>query len=147
MTLREKITAEKISAMKAKDQTRLNALRNIDTKIMEIEKAPGSKVVTDNDITKIIMKLIDQRNSVIQEASKIGRNDIIEKEQMEKSIYEEFVPKAMSREEITAEIKSIIDANGYSGMKDMKHVKGAFDAKYPGQEGKVVSEVAMSFLK
>ncbi len=147
MTLKEKIKIEVISAMKAKDQVRLSALRNINTKIMEFEKAPGAKEIVDNDIIKIATKLIDQRNGVIAEAEKINRLDIIEKERSERAIYEEFVPKAITRDEIIVEIKSIIDTNGYAGMKDMKHVKSAFDAKYPGQEGKVVSEVAMSFLK
>jgi uncharacterized protein YqeY len=147
MTLKEKIKSEIIIAMKAKNSVRLNALRNINAKILEMEKAPGSKEIVDNDIVKIATKLIDQRKTVIEEATKINRHDIIEKENAEKAIYEEFVPKSLSKEEITAEIKSIIDANDYAGMKDMKHVKSAFDTKYPGQEGKLVSEIAMSFLK
>ncbi len=147
MTLKDKIQKEFISAMKAKNQIRLNALRNINAKIMEFEKSPGAKEIVDNDVIKITTKLIDQRNAVIAEAEKIGRQDIIEREKNERSIYEEFVPKSLTKEEITTEIKSIIDSNGYAGMKDMKHVKAAFDEKHPGQEGKIVSEIAMSFLK
>lgn len=147
MTLKEKIKVETIAAMKAKNASRLSALRTISAKILEEEKKPGAKETTDNDIVRIITKLIEQRNTVIDEASKASRQDIIEKETAEKAVYEEFTPKAISKEEITLIIKGIIDSNSYAGMKDMKNVKSTFDAQYPGQEGKVVSEVAMSFLK
>ena len=148
MSLKEKIKIEIVGAMKAGDQkVRLSALRMVSSKIIEFEKASGAKEISDNDIIKIITKLIDQRNGVIADAEKTGRQDIIDREKIEKSIYEEFVPKALTKEEMTSEIKVIVETNGYAGMKDMKHVKAAFDAKYPGQEGKLVSEIAISFLK
>lgn len=148
MLLKERIKQETISAMKAGNQkVRVSVLRMISAKIMEFEKMPGAKEITDNDVIKIVTKLIDQRNGVIVEAQKTNRQDIIDKELEEKAIYEEFVPKALTKEEMTSEIKVIVESNGYTGMKDMKHVKAAFDAKYPGQEGKLVSEIAISFLK
>ena len=140
--LEEKISKEIGVAMKAKDETKLAALRAVKTAIQN-EKTTGSyHELTDADVTKIIQKQIKQRIESEEIYRQADRNELADKEQSERLILEEYIPKALTNEEIPSIVESLITELNVTGMKDMGKVMKVMNEKYAGRfDGKSVSEI------
>ena len=110
----------------------INTLR-AEIKNKEIELRSSQKELTDADVLSLIQKLIKQNKDVIQMFADGGRQDLVEKNEMEISILEEFLPKQLSNDEIDNVIKQEIEKNGYNSMKDMGKLMGYFKSNYSGQ--------------
>lgn len=122
-------------AMLNKDEDRkrvINTLR-AEIKNKEIELRSSQKELTDTDVLSLIQKLIKQNKDAIQMFSNGGRQDLVEKNEMEISILEEFLPKQLTNDEIDNVIKQEIENNSYSSMKDMGKLMGYFKNNYSGQ--------------
>lgn len=110
----------------------INTLR-AEIKNKEIELRSSQKELTDADVLSLIQKLIKQNKDAIQMFADGGRQDLVEKNEMEISILEEFLPKQLSNDEIDNVIKQEIEKNGYNSMKDMGKLMGYFKSNYSGQ--------------
>lgn len=122
-------------AMLNKDEDRkrvINTLR-AEIKNKEIELRTSQKELTDGDILSIVQKLIKQNKDAIQMFINGGRQDLVEKNELEIKILEEFLPTQLSNDEIDNIIKQEIEKNGYNSMKDMGKLMGYFKSNYSGQ--------------
>lgn len=152
---REKMITEIINdaykqAMLNKDEDRkrvINTLR-AEIKNKEIELRSSQKELTDTDVLSLIQKLIKQNKDAIQMFSNGGRQDLVEKNEMEISILEEFLPKQLTNDEIDNVIKQEIEKNGYTSIKDMGKLMGYFKNNYSGQcDMGLVSKTIKEILK
>jgi hypothetical protein len=141
MLLRDKVNTDIAAAMKAKEPTRLSALRMLKAAIMNkgIEKAHD---LDDTEVQQVISSLVKQRRDSIDQFAKAGRTDLVDKETAEIRILEEYLPPAASAEEIDAAIAAAVAETGASSVKDMGKVMKAVMPKLAGKhaDGRAVNE-------
>src|ERR1044072_9665058 len=118
MTLKDKITADMIAAMKAKDAERTSTLRMIKTAITNREKDGGAEI-TDEDFLKLLRSQVKQRRDSVEQYEKGGRQDLADKEKAEIVIVEAYMPQAAAQEEIDEAVARAITETGASSMKEM----------------------------
>ena len=148
MSLKQKIESEIKSAMIAKDKTRLGALRSIKSLILLEETKSGAKAqITEEDELKLLTKAAKQRKDSADIYQQQNRADLYEVEMAELEVLQEFLPKALTDEEITAAIREIIAQTGASSPKDMGKVMGVASKQLAGKaDGKVISEKVKAIL-
>ena len=110
----------------------INTLR-AEIKNKEIELRSSQKELTDADILSLIQKLIKQNKDAVQMFADGGSQDLVEKNEMEITILEEFLPKQLTNDETDNIIKQEIEKNSYNSMKDMGKLMGYFKSNYSGQ--------------
>lgn len=148
MDLFEQVSNDIKEAMKAKDKVRLEALRNIKKVFLEAKTAPGANdTLADADALKIIMKLVKQGKESGELYKQSGRQDLADAEFAQVAVFEQYLPKMMSSEELEDALKEIIAEVGASSMKDMGKVMGIASKKLAGKaEGKAISEKVRALL-
>lgn len=148
MDIFEKVSKDIIAAMKAKDKMRLEALRNVKKFFIEAKTAPGSNdTLDDATALKILSKLAKQGRDTAALYREQSRPDLAEEEEAQAAVIEEYLPKALSAEELEAEIKSIIAETGAASMKDMGKVMGVASKKLAGRaDGKAISTLVKQLL-
>src|ERR687896_1782551 len=99
MTLAKQVTSEITSAMKAKDQARLSALRMLKAAIMNKSVEKG-RDLDDGEVLQVVASLVKQRRDSIEQFAKAGRTDLVEKETAEIGVLEQYQPPAATAEEI-----------------------------------------------
>ena len=122
-------------AMLSKNEDRKRVLGNLiaQMKNKEIELRVKNKELSNEDIISLIQKIIKQNTEANEMFAKGGRNDLIEQNNIEINILQEFLPKQLTNEEINDIIKSVIvDVNAVS-IKDMGKVISQIKSKYAGQ--------------
>lgn len=130
MDIFEKVSKDIIAAMKAKDKMRLEALRNVKKFFIEAKTAPGANdTLDDATALKILSKLAKQGRDTAALYREQSRPDLAEEEEAQAAVIEEYLPKALSAEELEAEIRSIIAETGAASMKDMGKVMGVASKK------------------
>ena len=150
MNLKDKIAADITAAMKAKDADRLSVLRMAKAALMnEANKKSADYELTDDESTKVLQKLVNQRKDSIEQYEKAGRAELAEKEKSELVVLENYLPQAASREEIEKAVAEAISDTGASSIKEMGAVMKAAQAKLGGKnaDGKTVSEVVKAKLQ
>ena len=144
--LKEKLLQDLKEAMKNKDVNRKNAVQMVRTGILQIEKDKGIEV-TDQQILGIVAKEVKIRKDSLAEYEKANRQDLIEQVTEEIEALEGYLPKQLSDDELTEEVKKIIAQVGATSMKDMgsvmKEAKKAIGAR---ADGKRINEVVKSLL-
>ena len=148
MSLELKITTALKEAMKSKNQMALTALRAVKSAIL-LHKTQKSSVgeLSHEDELKILQKLVKQRKDSADIYNGQGRNDLADPEIKEAELIQQFLPKALSEDEVKEVIKSIIDETGAGGMKDMGKVMGLSTKKLMGKaDGKMISTIVRGFL-
>jgi uncharacterized protein YqeY len=147
MSLKERIVSDLTAAMKSKDAARLSTLRLVKANIMNREIEKGSEL-TDEEVTKALQSLVKQRRDSVEQYQKAGRQELVEKEQAEISVIDEFLPQAASREEVEAAVIAAIQETGASSMRDMGSVMKATQARLAGRnaDGRVLSEIVKAKL-
>lgn len=147
MDIFEKVSKDIIAAMKAKDKMRLEALRNVKKFFIEAKTAPGANdTLDDATALKILSKLAKQGRDTAALYREQSRPDLAE-EEAQAAVIEEYLPKALSAEELEAEIKSIIAETGATSMKDMGKVMGVASKKLAGRaDGKAISTLVKQLL-
>jgi uncharacterized protein YqeY len=147
MTLKDRIVADMIAAMKAKDAARTSTLRMLKAAITNREKDGGADV-TDEDVLKLLRSQVKQRRDSVEQYQKGGRQDLADKEQAEIVIIEAYLPQAASQEEIDQAVAKAIAETGASSMKEMGAVMKATMAQLAGKnaDGKMVSEAVKAKL-
>ena len=148
MNLELKITDALKEAMKTKNQDSLTALRAVKSAIMlhKTQKSYDGELSEEDEI-KILQKLVKQRKDSADIYKGQGRNDLADPELKEAELIQQFLPKALSEEEVKEVVKSIIDETGAEGMKDMGKVMGISTKKLMGKaSGKIISTIVKEFL-
>ncbi|MEM6868358.1 MAG: GatB/YqeY domain-containing protein [Cyanobacteria bacterium P01_C01_bin.121] len=136
MSLKDRISDEIKTAMKAKDKLRLETVRGIKKVIIEKEstiRADGREELTEEEELAIVMQLAKQRRDSIRQFTDAGRQELADKEEKELTILEEYLPAQMSDAEIEAAVDDAIAKTGASSMRDMGKVMGPVMAKLKGQ--------------
>lgn len=121
MSLREEIKNAIKEAMRNKDNSRRDTLRNIDTMIKQIE-VDERRELSDEDVVKLIAKYAKQREDAKVQFASGGRMDLVEKEDAELAIIEPYLPKQLSDNELENKLKEMIIECGATSMKDMGKV-------------------------
>lgn len=146
--LEQQISKGIMEAMKAKDTVRLSALRNIKKYIIEAKTA-GTAVdeLPDADVLKIITKLAKQGTDSAAIYAQQNRQDLAGEELAQVKVFEEFLPKRLSAEELTEAVKQIIAEVGATSMKEMGKVMGVASKRLAGQaDGKEISDKVRELL-
>ena len=148
MNLELKITSALKEAMKTKNQMALTALRAVKSAILLHKTHKSSKgELSQEDEMKILQKLVKQRKDSADIYIGQGRNDLAKPELKEAELIQQFLPKALSEEEVKEVVKSIIEEIGADGMKDMGKVMGISTKKLMGKaDGKMISVIVREFL-
>ena len=134
MSLREKIESDYKNALKSKDKNKISTYRLILSGIKDLDinnrSGPNKKDTDDEDIKKLLKKMIKQRSESIEVYKKNNRNDLLEIEENEVNVLSEYLPKQMSEEETIIICKKIIEKTGANSIKEMGKVMGELKQNY-----------------
>ena len=146
--LETKIQKDIMEAMKAKDATRLSAVRSIKSAILLAKTSDGgNKELEDSDIVKLIQKLAKQRRESAEQYAAAGRQELADNELAEEKVLAEYLPKMLSEEEVEAKLKEIIAQVGASAPSDMGKVMGAATKALAGlADGRTISTIVRKLL-
>lgn len=148
MSIQQEVMAKMKEAMKAKDTVALTALRALKSQFMlaKTETGSGEELGADVEL-KIVQKQVKQRKDSAAVFTEQGRADLAEPELAEAAVLEQFLPAALSEEEIEAEVSKVIADTGASSMKDMGKVMGIVSKNLAGQaDGKTISTIVKKLL-
>ena len=132
MSLKDQITEDMKTAMRAKDSERLGTIRLL-LAAMKQKEVDERIELDDAAVIVIVDKLVKQRKDSVTAFTQGGRTDLAEKEAAEIKVLEVYQPQRLNADEVTAEVKAIVAALGASGPGDMGKVMGAVKAKLAGQ--------------
>jgi uncharacterized protein YqeY len=132
MTLKDRITEDMKTAMRARDSDRLLAIRMLLAALKQ--KEVDERIVLDDaQVVAIVDKLIKQRKDSIAAFSQAGRTDLVDKESAEMRVLEAYLPQRLSADEIAAAVAGVIAKVGASGPGDMGRVMAAVKAELAGK--------------
>ncbi len=141
MTLFDQISEDIKKAMLAKDKVALDALRGAKKEFLEAKTAKGSDGdLKDEQAVRILQKMIKQRKESAEMYTQAGRQELADNEMAQVKVIEQYLPKQMSEEELTAALQLIIQQVGAQGPQDMGKVMGSATKQLAGKaEGKAIS--------
>jgi uncharacterized protein YqeY len=147
MSLEQSLGADIVTAMKAKDQTRLTALRMLKTALTNKSIEKGRALEGAEEL-QVVSMLVKQRRDSIEQFTKGGRTDLADKEQAEIGVLNTYLPASASDDEIAAAVAAAIAETGATSAKDMGKVMKATMAGLAGKtvDGKKVSETVKAKL-
>ncbi|MDY6893739.1 MAG: GatB/YqeY domain-containing protein [Chloroflexota bacterium] len=144
--LHEKLVADLKEAMKSGEKTRTSVIRLVRARIQNVEKAQ-QKSLDDTDVLDLISKEAKQRRESIAEFQKSSRQDLIDKEEAELAILLEYLPQQMSRDDIVAAARQVIDEVDARGPGDKGKVMSKLISQLKGKaEGRDINEVVTELL-
>lgn len=148
MTLFEQVSKDIVAAMKAKDKTALEALRNIKKVFIEAKTAPGANdTLEDAAAMKILQKLAKQGHDAADLYVSQNRQDLADAEQAQVKVIESYLPQPMTEAEIEAAVKEIISQTGAGSIKEMGKVMGLASKQLAGKaDGKTISDIVKKLL-
>ncbi|WNO04354.1 GatB/YqeY domain-containing protein [Rhodoferax mekongensis] len=132
MSLKDQITEDMKTAMRAKDSERLGTIRLL-LSAMKQKEVDERVVLDDAMVVTIVDKLIKQRKDSIEAFKKAERADLADKEEAEMKVLQTYLPQRMSADEVLAEVKAIVAELGASGPGDMGKVMGVVKTKLAGK--------------
>ncbi|MEI7738981.1 MAG: GatB/YqeY domain-containing protein [Betaproteobacteria bacterium] len=132
MNLKETITEDMKTAMRAKDSVRLGTIRLLQA-AMKQKEVDERITLDDNQIVAIIDKLIKQRKDSISAFEQAKREDLAQIERDEMAVLEIYLPKRMSQEEVNVAVKALVDQLGATGPADMGRVMAAAKSEFTGK--------------
>ena len=130
--LKERISDDVKAAMRSKDKERLAVLRQITAAVKQREVDERAEL-DDDQVLAVIEKLVKQHRDSIQQYGDAGRDDLVQKEQFEVDIIQEYLPEALGEAELDALIEQVITETGASSPKEMGQVMGALKPKVQGR--------------
>lgn len=148
MSLEKKVNDDIKSAMLARDEAGLRALRAIKAAILLARTSEGGQaVMSPEDELRLLQKLVKQRRDSLEIFEKQQRADLARKEREEIEVIERFLPGQLSPEVLKEAVAAIIAEVGATGPADMGKVMGQATKKLTGQaDGKAISEVVRTLL-
>jgi uncharacterized protein len=147
MSLEQKLSGDIGIAMKAKDATRLTALRMLKTALTNKSIEKGRALEAAEEL-QVVSSLVKQRRDSIEQFTAGGRADLAAKEQAEIVVLETYLPPSVSTEELEAAVAQAVADTGAAGPKDMGKVMKAVMAAFSGKtvDGKKVNELVRTKL-
>ena len=147
MSMNDQVGADIAAAMKARDASRLSALRMLKAAVMNKSVEKG-RDLDDAEVLQVVASLVKQRRDSIEQFTNAGRTDLVEKETAELTVLQAYLPAAATPEEITAAVAEAIAETGASSPKDMGKVMKAVMPKLAGKnaDGKAVNEAVRRTL-
>ena len=132
MSLKDRITEDMKTAMRAKDSARLLTIRGL---LAALKQREVDERITLDDaaVVGIIDKLVKQRKDSITQFAAGGRQDLVDKETAELQVLEGYLPQRLSADEVAAEVAKIVAELGASGPGDMGKVMGAVKSRLAGK--------------
>ena len=144
--LKQRITADMKSAMKAKDKQALKAVRMILEAIKQKEIDERIEL-DDAQVMTVIQKMVKQRKDSISQFSDAGRTDLVEIEEAELEIINNYMPEQLSDEEVALVVDKVINDSGANSMKDMGKLMGILKSQLQGKaDMSLVSQLIKSRL-
>ena len=132
MTLKEQITEDMKTAMRAKEADRLSTIRML-LAAMKQKEVDERVTLDDAMVVGIVDKLIKQRKDSVAAFQQAGRTDLADKESAEIKVLEAYLPQRLSADEIAAEVKAIVAEVGAAGPGDMGKVMGVVKTRLAGK--------------
>jgi len=146
MDINIQLNEEMVTATKSKDKIRLSAIRMLKTALHNKE-INLMRPLNESEVLQVLSSMIKQRKDSIEQFAKGGRTDLVEKEEAELKVVQEFMPAQISEEEVDALIKKTIEEAGAVSVKDMGKVMKILMPKLTGvADGKIVGEKVKAFL-
>ena len=148
MDIFDKISSDIKAAMLARDKVRLETLRGIKKEFLEARTAKGADgQLTDDQAIKIMAQMVKQRRETAQIYADQSRPELAENELAEAAVIEEYLPKQLSDEELTAELRKIIAQVGATSAREMGKVMGVASKALAGRaDGRVISAKVKGLL-
>lgn len=148
MALQDQVMTALKTAMKSKDQTALTALRAVKSAILLAQTESGAKEeISEDQELKILQKQVKQRRDSAAIYLEQGREDLAAPEIAEADVISQFLPEALSDEDVEKVVVAIIEKVSASGMKDMGKVMGMVSKELAGQaDGKTISSIVKQKL-
>ena len=153
MSLKQTIENEYKNALKSKDKNKISTYRLILSSIKDLDivnrSGPNKKDTDDEDIKKLLKKMVKQRAESIEIYKKNNRTDLLEVEQNEYDILTSFLPKQMSEEDTKKLCVELISQLGASSIKDMGKIMGELKKSHPDEidfakAGSIIKELLNS---
>jgi len=150
MSLRDKIETDYKNALKSKDKNKISTYRLILSGMKNLDivnrSSTEKKETGEDDIKKLLKKMIKQRSESIEFYKKSNRNDLLEIEQGEVNVLSEYLPKQLGEEETKKICSEIIEKTGASSIKDMGKVMGELKKNYSdsidfSKAGTIIKEI------
>ena len=132
MSLKERITEDMKTAMRAKDSERLGTIRLLQS-AMKQKEVDERIELDDAAIVAIVDKMIKQRKDSIAAFEQAARQDLVDKEKAELTVLSAYLPERLSAQELTAAVQAIVTELGASGPGDMGKVMGAVKTRLAGK--------------
>ena len=141
MSMNDQVGADITAAMKARDASRLSALRMLKAAVMNKSVEKG-RDLDDAEVLQVVASLVKQRRDSIEQFTSAGRTDLVEKETAELTVLQAYLPAAATPEEINAAVAEAIAETGASSPKDMGKVMKAVMPKLAGKnaDGRAVND-------
>lgn len=145
--VREQLRSDLRDAMRARDVLRRNTIRMVEAAIKNAEIDKRGQELAESDVLAILQRQVKQRRESIEQFSQGGREDLAEKERVEIAIIEAYLPRQLSREEVEARARSVIEQMGAVGPGDRGKVMGLLMKDLRGQaDGSLVNAVVGELL-
>lgn len=147
-SISERIQAEMVQAMKAKDAETLSTVRMLKAALMEAKTAkPKDSTLSREEEIEILQRYVKKRRETIETNTKVGRPDLNPAEEREIAVTQRFLPEMLSEEKLAEIVKAAVASTGAAGPKDMGKVIGAVMAQVKGRaEGGTVSRLVKAAL-
>jgi uncharacterized protein YqeY len=147
MRLRDKISSDLTSAMKAKEAERLSVLRMMKAAVRNKEIELRGEL-EDGQVVQVLLSLVKQRKDSIEQFTRGGRIDLADKETAEIKVIEEYLPAAATDEEIETAVQEAVLETGAASLKDMGKVMKACMSRFAGRpvDGNKVNRAVKSRL-
>lgn len=147
-TFEKRINDDLKNAMKAREKEKVRTIRSIKAGILLIKTDGSGEELTEDKAMKMLTKMAKQRKDSLTIFEEQGREDLASVEREELEVIADYLPKAMTAEEIEAGVKAIVEQVGASSMKDMGKVMGIASKQFMGKaDGKEISAVVKKLLK
>lgn len=130
--LKSNISSAVRDAMRARDRARVAALRLINAEIKQVEIDERTEL-DDERVVEVLARMVKQRRDSAAQFEDAGRTDLVDQENLEISVINEFMPKQLGSEEIEAVIGKVVSELGASSMRDMGRVMGALKSQLLGR--------------
>ena len=147
MALKDRINEDLKNAMKSGDKVRTETLRSIRAIVIEFDKSGAGREMSPDEEIKALTSAAKKRREAIELYDANNRPELAQKERVELSIIQEYLPKQLNREEITSRVQEIIRETGATGPQDTNKVMPLVMKEMKGKaDGKLISEIVKESL-
>ena len=143
-----RVQTDMTAAMKARDAATLSTLRMLKTALMEARtKKPRDSELSSDEEIEVLQRYARKRRETIEELRRVGREDLVAREEREITVTERYLPTRMSDDELRAIVREAVASTGATSAKEMGKVIGAVMARVKGRaDGAIVSRLVKEAL-